>query len=129
VSRSDPGGRNHWSMKYLMVDGDGLMGERSREAKAVATSRGGALSGMSLWYEDCERNGLFLGLKLQRVEYLGVRCAVTLTLWFYCREIDVMCELIGKDGITLGVSLLPSFFFDGCYDIKRTMYARDDSYN
>jgi len=41
VSRSGPGGRNHWSMKNLMVDGDGLVVGRSREAKAVATSRGG----------------------------------------------------------------------------------------
>lgn len=48
------------------------------------------------------------------MELQGDRCTVILTLWFYCREIDVMCELVGKDGIKLGVSLLPSYFFDGC---------------
>lgn len=48
MSRSEPGGKNHWSKKDLMVDGDGLVEGRSREAKAVAMSRGGALSGMSL---------------------------------------------------------------------------------
>jgi hypothetical protein len=72
---------------------------------------GGGQGKQRRWRPPGEVKGVILDL--ERSKCGAARCQMILTQWFYCREIDVVCELIGKDGKMLGVSLLPSLFFDG----------------